>query len=427
MIDTRVLIVGAGQAGCSVAARLRALGHMGPITLIGEEPHPPYQRPPLSKAYLLGEMPRERLFLRPQTFYADQNIDLKLGASVDWIDRDENTVTVEDDTLPYDHLVLATGATPRRLPAAIGGDLPGTHVLRGIADIDRIAPEFEPGRRLVVVGGGYIGLEIAAVAAKRELNVTIIEAAPRILGRVAALETAAFFRDLHRDHGVRILEDTQLDRVTGTDRADGVLLSDGRHIAADFVVFGVGVAPNTRLAECAGLAVENGIWTDAYGRTSDPAIWAAGDCASLPFLGKRVRLESVGNAIDQGEAVAANILGAAEEYRPKPWFWSDQYDTKLQIAGLNAGSDTVVVRNAGAGSASIWYYRDAQLVAVDAINDPRAYMIGRRMIEAGTSPAPAEIAANDLKSLLIQSARHETTVAVGVAGQSAQATANNGG
>lgn len=418
MNDTRILIIGAGQAGCSVSAKLRALGHKGPITLIGEETHPPYQRPPLSKAYLLGDMPRERLFLRPEVFFADQNIELKLGSSVDRIDREQKTVEVGGETLSYDHLVLATGATPRRLPPAIGGDLPGTYVLRSILDIDRIVPEFRPGRRLVVVGGGYIGLEIAAVAAKRKLDVTILEAAPRILGRVAAPETAQFFRELHRSHGVQVMEDTQLERITGADRADGVMLKDGRHLAADFVVLGVGVTPNTQLAESAGLAVENGIMTDAYGHTSDPAIWAAGDCASLPFKGKRVRLESVGNAIDQGEAVAANICGAEREYQPKPWFWSDQYDVKLQIAGLNSGFDQVVIRSGNETAQSIWYYSGASLVAVDAINDPRAYMIGRRMIESGISPTPDKIAdtSNDLKSMLTQLTSNSSTVPVSAEG-----------
>jgi len=403
MSDHGVIIVGAGQAGCSAAAKLRNLGYEKPITLIGQEPHPPYQRPPLSKAYLLGDMPRERLFLRPESFYDDQNIEMRLGREVTEVSTADRTVSCGGEFLPYDHLILSTGSTPRRLPPSLGGNLPGTYTIRGIADIDAIAPEFKAGRRLVIVGGGYIGLEVAAVAAKLDLQVTLIEAAPRILQRVAAPQTADFFRDLHQSKGVRILEETQLSRITGTDRADGVELASGEVIHADFVVFGIGITPNTDLANKAGLNVQNGIVTDANGRTSDPNVWAAGDCATLPFRGEQIRLESVGNAIDQAEVIAANIAGTATTYDPKPWFWSDQYDVKLQIAGLNAGYDQIVSRLSDDGTLSIWYYRGGGLIAVDAMNDPRAFMIAKRLIEAGKSPDPDVISApeTDLRALLI--------------------------
>ncbi len=402
MNTSGIIIAGAGQAGCSAALKLRSLGYGKPITLIGEEPHPPYQRPPLSKGYLLGELPRERLFLRPEAFYAEQDITLRLNTTVTGISAAEQTITCGAETLPYEHLIIATGSTPRRLPSALGGDLPGTFTLRGIADIDAIAPMFQSGRKLAIIGGGYIGLEVAAVAAKLGLGVTLIEAAPRILQRVAAAETVGYFRALHRQHGVRILEDTQVSRITGTDAADGVELADGTVIPADFVVFGIGISPNTSLAEAAGVTVDNGIRTDAFGRTSDPSIWAAGDCATLPFAGAQIRLESVGNAIDQAEAVAANIMGADTAYAPKPWFWSDQYDVKLQIAGLNAGYDEVVTRPGSGGSVSVWYYKAGQLIAADAMNDPRAYMIAKRLIESGKSPAAGLIADpdTDLKPLL---------------------------
>lgn len=402
MNDHGVIIVGAGQAGCSAAVKLRNLGYEKPITLIGDEPHPPYQRPPLSKAYLLGDMPRERLFLRPETFYDDQGITLRLNEHITDLSAADRVVTLEQDRLPYDHLILATGSTPRRLPEAVGGSLPGSYTIRGMADIEAIAPEFQGGRKLVIVGGGYIGLEVAAVAAKLGLSVTLIEAAPRILNRVAAPETADYFRNLHETNRVRILEDTQIARVVGTDCLTGVELANGDVIPADFAVFGIGVTPNTALAEAAGLTLENGIWTDAFGRSSDPHIWAAGDCASLLYRDTQVRLESVGNAIDQAEAIAANIMGADKAYDPKPWFWSDQYDVKLQIAGLNAGYDQTVARPAEDGSASIWYYRQGRLVAVDAMNAPRAYMIAKRLIEAGKSPAPGVIedGNTDLKMLL---------------------------
>jgi NAD(P)H-nitrite reductase len=233
--------------------------------------------------------------------------------------------------------------------------------------------------------------------------VTVVEMAPRILQRVAAPETADWFRALHAAHGVRILEGVALERLTGEGRVTGALLADGTHLPADFVIAGVGIRPVTELAEAAGLALDNGIAVDALGQTSDPAIWSAGDCASFPWRGGRLRLESVQNAIDQAEAVAANMLGAGAPYLPAPWFWSDQFDTKLQIAGLNLGYDRVVTRGPEGGSVSFWYYRGVELLAVDAVNEPRAYMVGKRLIEAGRSPAPDAVAdaAVPLKSLLV--------------------------
>ena len=397
-----VVIVGAGQAGASAAAKLRALGFSGEITMIGEEPQPPYQRPPLSKAYLLGEMEEARLWLRPPEFWAAQNIALRLGAKVTAIDTAAQTVTAGGEVIGYDDLVLATGSVPRRLPAAIGGDLPGVFTVRTLADVDAMRAEFTAGRRLVVVGGGYIGLEAAAVARKLGLEVTVIEMAPRILQRVASPETSAHFRALHAAHGAVILEGTGLERILGETRVTGVRLTGGRELPADFVVAGVGILPGSDLAGAAGIALDNGIATDAQGRTSAPHVWAAGDCASFPWKGGRIRLESVGNAIDQAELVAENLLGAEKSYDAKPWFWSDQYDCKLQIAGLNTGYDQVVTRPGEGGAVSFWYYRGADLLAVDAANDPRAYMVGKRLIEAGKSPDPALVAdaATDLKALL---------------------------
>ncbi|VDC21258.1 NAD(P)/FAD-dependent oxidoreductase [Pseudogemmobacter humi] len=395
----RVVIVGAGQAGAALAAKLRALGHPGAITLIGDEPAPPYQRPPLSKAYLLGEMEEERLWLRAPEFWADNNVDLRLGHKVGAIDPAAKTVTVGGEAIPYDQLALTTGSAPRRLPAVIGGDLGGVYTVRTLADVDRMRAEFAPGRRVVVVGGGYIGLEAAAVARKLGLEVTLIEAAPRILNRVAAPQTSDFIRTLHRDKGVTILEATGLERILGETRAEGVRLLDGRELPADFVITGVGITPGTDLAAAAGLVLDNGIATDEMGRTSDPSVWAAGDCASFPWQGGRIRLESVGNAIDQAEAVAANMLGAGQPYQARPWFWSDQYDLKLQIAGLNTGYDHVVTRDEG--GTSFWYYRGDKLLAVDAMGDARAYMVGKRLIEAGKSPDPEAVrSAPDLKALL---------------------------
>ncbi len=397
----RVVIVGAGQAGAALAARLRALGHTGEIVMLGDEPSPPYQRPPLSKAYLLGEMSEDRLWLRAPEFWADQQVTLRLGQPVTAIDPAGKTLTCGGKSLAYDALALTTGSSPRRLPASIGGDLAGVFTVRSLADVDAMRPRFQPGSRIIIVGGGYIGLEAAAVAAKLGLQVTVLEMAPRILQRVAAPETSDHVRSLHRAQGVTVLESTGLDRLLGRPHVTGARLTDGRDLPADFVIVGVGITPNTGLAGAAGLTLDNGIATDAMGRTSDPAIWAAGDCASFPHQDGRLRLESVGNAIDMAEAVAANILGAGQPYDAKPWFWSDQFDLKLQIAGLNAGYDRVVTRPGDGGAVSFWYYRGDRLLAVDAMNDARAYMVGKRLIEGGKSPAPQVIAtAPDLKALL---------------------------
>lgn len=397
------VVIGAGQAGASLVARLRTKGFDGRITLIGEEPVPPYQRPPLSKKYLLGEMEVERLYLRPESFYAETGIELLTGRTVTAIDRAAKTVIAGGQSIAYDRLALTLGAVPRRLPQSIGGTLDGVHVVRSLADIDAMTPAFREGARVLIVGGGYIGLEAAAVAAARGLRVTLVEAAERILQRVAARQTSDYFRALHARHGVDIREGTGIETLTGNTRVTGARLSDGSEIAADFVITGIGIAPATGLAEAAGLTIDNGIAVDALGRTSDPAIWAAGDCASFPHDGGRLRLESVQNAIDMAERVADNMLGAAAPYIPQPWFWSDQYDVKLQIAGLNTGYTRVVSRpDDGTGGVSFWYYAGDRLLAVDAMNDARAYMVGKRLIDAGKSPPADAVAdpATDLKVLL---------------------------
>lgn len=399
---SHVVVIGAGQAGSSCVAKLRAEGFDGDITLVGGEPVPPYQRPPLSKAYLLGEMAEERLYLRPASFYADNNITLRLSTRATAIDPIGKTVTLENtEILHYDHVILTTGAHPRTLPSAIGGDLDNVFSVRDLADADTMAPAFTDGKKALIIGGGYIGLEAAAVAAKRGVSVTLVEMADRILQRVAAPETSDYFRDLHRAHGVKIVEGVGLDRLTGDDVVTGAVLTDGTTLDIDFAIVGVGITPATILADAAGLTIDNGIATDAFGQTSDPAIWAAGDCASAPLNGQQIRIESVGNAIDQAEVVAKNIAGIETPYVPKPWFWSDQYDCKLQIAGLNMGYDAVHVRKTG-DALSHWYYKGGQLIAVDAMNDPRNYMIGKRLIEAGKSPAPDLITNpdTDMKALL---------------------------
>ncbi|MEL7301339.1 MAG: FAD-dependent oxidoreductase [Pseudomonadota bacterium] len=397
----RVVVIGAGQAGATLTTKLRALGHAGEIVLIGEEPVVPYQRPPLSKKYLLGEMPVERLYLKPETAYAEADITLRLGTHVDAVDTAAKEVRLGEERLGYDDLVFTTGSVVRMLPASIGGDLAGVFTVRTLADVDAMAQAFEAGGRVLLVGGGYIGLEAAAVAAMKGLETTLIEAEERILKRVAARETSAYFRKLHLGRGVDIREGVSLSRLTGDGHVSQAALSDGSTLDVDFVIVGVGIDPAISLAQNAGIDCDNGIATDAQGRTSAPGVWAAGDCASFPYRGTRIRLESVPNAIDQADIVAANILGAEKDYIAKPWFWSDQYDVKLQIAGLNSGYSRVIVRDSGAAR-SHWYYRGDILLAVDAMNDARSYMIGKRLIEAGKSP-PAGAVKNpetDLKALL---------------------------
>lgn len=399
---THIVVIGAGQAGASLVGKLRAEGFEGEVTLLGAEDGPPYQRPALSKGYLLGEMERERLYLRPREWYEGNDIALRTGTPAVSVDAAARTVTLSGgEVLSYDHLAFTTGSHPRQLPDAIGGNLGAVFQVRDLADADAMTPEFVAGRKLLIIGGGYIGLEAAAVASKLGLHVFLVEMADRILRRVAAPETSNYFRDLHRAHGVDIREGVGLVRLTGEGRVTGAELSDGTTVDCDFAIVGVGIYPATALAESAGVMVDNGIVTDAHGRTSDPHIWAAGDCATLDWHGTQIRLESVGNAIDQAECVARNMLGAETAYQPKPWFWSDQFDCKLQIAGLNTGYTQVVTRKSG-DAQSHWYYRDDTLLAVDAMNDPRSYMIGKRLIEAGKSPAPSVISNpdTDMKALL---------------------------
>ena len=384
-----IAIIGAGQAGVALAAKLRALGCREEIRLFGEEPVLPYQRPPLSKKYLLGEITREQLYLRPESFYENAGIVLQTGSRVVDVDAAEKTIGLEDGTrLACSAIAFCTGAEPIRLGRGIGGDLAGVYPVRSIRDTEKMAEAFRPGAHVLIVGGGYIGLEAAAVAASRGLRVTLVEKAPRLLARVACEETATWFRALHESHGVEIRTGTGLVELRGrAGHVSSAQLDDGDEIAIDFAIVGVGVRPNVALAKSAGVEIGNGIEVDAYGRTSAPGIFAAGDCASFPWKGGRIRLESVPNAIEQAEATAAAMMGFDEPYVARPWFWSDQYDVKLQIAGLNTGYDSVVVRQDGSsGGRSHWYFAGVRLLAVDAMNDPRAYMTGRRMIERGDSP-----------------------------------------
>ncbi|MCF1467116.1 pyridine nucleotide-disulfide oxidoreductase [Agrobacterium vitis] len=404
-MENSLVIVGAGQAGFSVASKLRALNDQRPITMIGLAPELPYQRPPLSKKYLIGEMSFDRLLLRPAQWYDENAITLRLSSWVEEIDRPKKLLRLQDgSSLSYDKLVLATGSTPRGLPQEIGGTLAGVYTIRNKADADRLAEVMKPGRRLLIIGGGYIGLEAAAVARHLGLEVTVIEMADRILARVAARETADFIRAVHQGHGVMIRESMGLKGLLGE---NGVVtaaeLSDGTRLDVDLVIVGIGAIANDGLARNAELHVQNGIIVDSYARTSDPDIFAAGDCALLPWGEGAVRLESVQNAVDQGEAIAMVLAGGTTPYAPKPWFWSDQYDLKLQIAGLNLGYDETIVRpGMREGSLSVWYYREDRFLAVDAINDAKAYVTAKKLLEAGRFADKAIIGnpQEDLKQLL---------------------------
>lgn len=400
-----VVCIGAGQAALSCAAKLRALGFDGPVTLIGDEAHLPYQRPPLSKKYLTGEMDAERLLLRPPEWYREQNVTCLTGQRAVRIDRAARRVTLQSgEDISYDSLLIATGCRPRHLPEAVTQGLHCIYTVRSIADIDAMACDFRPDARALVVGGGYIGLEAASVAASRGMAVTIIEAQPRILARVACAETADYFTALHRRHGVEILTGTGLASLRGREgRVAEAVLTDGRVLPCDLVIVGIGVVPNGEIAAEAGLEVNNGIVVDEFCRTVDPAILAAGDCANFPHRGGRLRLESVPHAIAHGEAAAMVIAGTPQPYVAKPWFWSDQYDVKLQIAGLNQGYDRVVTRGPGPqGDYSVWYFAGDQLLAVDAMNAATAYMVGKRLIDNGMTVAPDKVAdpGSDPKSWL---------------------------
>jgi 3-phenylpropionate/trans-cinnamate dioxygenase ferredoxin reductase subunit len=400
-----LVIIGAGQAGFAMAAKLRALKDTRPITILGAEDVLPYQRPPLTKKYLLGEMSFDRLLFRPEQWFADNDVEIRLSTWVEQIKRDKKQVVLQDgSTIDYGTLALTTGSTPRGLPAAIGGDLEGVYVARDKRDADLLAAEMRPGRRVLIIGGGYIGLEAAAVARHLGLEVTVIEMADRILQRVAAKETADIMRVIHEEHDVQIREKTGLKHLIGRDgKLVGAELSDGSIIDIDFAIVGIGVTPNDQLAKESGLEVANGIVVDEFARTSDPSIFAAGDCAALPWQGGRIRLESVQNAVDQADAAAAIIAGGNAPYEPKPWFWSDQYDVKLQIAGFNLGYDETLLRpGAREGAHSIWYFKSGKFIAVDAINDAKAYVSGKKMLELGINPDKSILAdgSSDLKQLL---------------------------
>ena len=381
------IVIGAGQAGAEVVSKLRDQGHEDRLVLIGQENYLPYQRPPLSKKYMAGEMTLDRLFLRPKEFYTEKNVELHIGKSALRIDPDQKIVEFNDGNLDYDHLVLATGSRPRDLTPYISGQVKNLFTMRDLNDANSIGAFMKSGMRLLIVGGGYIGLEAAATARKFGVDVTLVEIEERILKRVAAKETSDYIRSLHISNGVKIKEAVGLGKLEiAYDKVLSASLTDGSDINVDFVIVGIGITPNTELAEGANLNINNGILINDKCQTSVSNIYAAGDCTSFEYKDTLVRLESVGNAIDQATIVAQNIMKQNTNYIPKPWFWSDQYDLKLQIAGLHTGYDEVVVRKGKNKQVSHWYFKGQSLLAVDALNDPRCYMIGKRLIEENKSP-----------------------------------------
>lgn len=405
-----IAIVGAGQAAVQAAEALRSGGYEGAITLLGDEPHGPYHRPPLSKAWLAGEIEAAQLVMRAPEMLARKGISLRTGVRVLAIDRAACSLALSDgSTLAYTGLVLATGSTPRRLPLP-GGDAPNVLALRSRDDADRIAMHMarcqEQGLPLVVIGGGFIGLEVAATARKKGLAVTVLEAAPRLLGRVLAPLLSDWYAELHRGHGVQVVLGAQIAAIeTGADGlAQGVRMQDGQVHPGGLVVLGVGVAANDGLAQAAGLECERGIVVDACGRTADPRIVAAGDCTARRLAdGSLLRLESVQNATEQGKSAAAALLGQDRPFTATPWFWSDQYDRKLQMAGLSTGADAWAVRGSlEAVPFSIYHFRAGRLVAVDSVNAPKDHLLARKLLDASVSPRPEQVMdpAFDLGSLL---------------------------
>ena len=397
MSDTpqRVVIIGAGQAGGQTAYSLRQGGFAGEITIIGDESAPPYQRPPLSKAYFKGEMDAERLFLKPLDYYAEHRIDLITGEAATAIDLAAKQVSLAGGrVLGWDRLVIATGARPRKLSLP-GSDLENIAELRTVADVDQLKKLATPGARMVVVGAGYIGLEAAAVGVQLGLKVTVLEAMQQVLSRVAGPEIGAFYTRIHREAGTDVRLGARIDGFEGVGSVTGVRLGDGEILPADLVRVGVGVLPNMEIALEAGLVCGNGIVVDEAMRTSHPDVFAVGDIAWRPLVhyGREGRLESVHNAIEGGKLAAAAILGATPPPVEAPWFWSDQFDLKLQTAGLWTGADQRVVRGDPSSRAfAVFYLKEGRLIAVDAVNSAPEFIVGKKLVAAKAKVAPAELA-----------------------------------
>ncbi len=394
-----VVIVGAGHAAGQVVASLLQKKFAGNITLLGEETWYPYQRPPLSKKFLAGEMAAERLHFKPQNFYDDPRIDVHLKTRVTAIDRNTQSVTTADGkSFNYDFVVIATGSRPRKLNLP-GVDLAGIHYLRGIDDVNGIRADMKRGNRIVIVGAGYIGLEVAAVAAQMGQEVTVVEMADRVMSRVVSPQLSMFYQDVHNENGVQLRLSTNINGFSGDGHVTEVVLQSNETLPADTVVIGIGIVPNVEIAEHAGLKVGNGVVVDDHCQTSDPHIYAIGDCTWHPnkLLGIDLRLESVHNALEQAKTAANNICGEDVAYAQVPWFWSDQYDLKLQIAGLSQGYDDVVIRgNMASRSFACLYLREGGLIAVDAVNSPKDFIHSKALIATNAKIDPILLADTDI-------------------------------
>ena len=397
-----VVIIGAGHAAGQAAASLRQAKYAGDITIVGDEAHIPYQRPPLSKAYLKGDQSADKVYLRAESFYADRNIAMKLSTRATAIDTTAKTVALStDETLHYDHLLISTGSRPRKL-SIDGSDLPGIHYLRTMDDVDGLRDGMQADANLVIVGGGYIGLEVAAVGRELGLNVHVLEMEERILQRVTTPEMSAYYHQLHEGRGVNIHTNTAVTGFAGDGKVQEVLCGDKRY-PADIVIVGIGIIPNTELAEAAGIVCDNGIVVDDHCCTSDPHVYAAGDCTNHPnpLLDRRLRLESVPNAMDQARVSTANMLGDDKTYAAIPWFWSDQYELKLQMVGFSADGDAQVLRGDMASNQfAIFYLKDGKVVAADAVNSPKEFMLCKQLVGKSADPAMLADPEADLKALL---------------------------
>ena len=408
--SSTAIIIGAGHAGGELAIALRNEGWEGRILLLGEEAHLPYHRPPLSKAYLAGSVEKSSLSIRPQMAYDKANVEFIGGVRVSRIDRANQRLELADGSqLAYDKLAIATGGRPRPLSvpnATVAERCANFHYLRTLDDVEQIRAQLAPGKRLAIVGGGYIGLEVAASAITQGLQVTVLEALPRVLQRVTAAELSAYYERKHREAGVDIRTGVQVAdlEVTG-DTVTAVLCADGSRLAADLVVVGIGLLANTELAAEAGLQVDNGILVDEHAQTSDPHIYAAGDCTNHPnaLLGRRLRLESVPNALEQSRVAAANMAGKAKTYASVPWFWSDQYELKLKMVGLAEGFERLVLRGDPAtDSFSAFYLKGDKVLAADTVNRPQDFIAAKRLVAEGIAVTDAQLAddSRPLKELL---------------------------
>ena len=399
---TGIVIIGAGHAAGQAAASLRQAKFEGPITIIGDEAHVPYQRPPLSKQYLAGTQLADKVYLRAEKFYADKDIQLMLDTRATQIDPSTKTINLDNgETIAYEKLLISTGSRPRKLSIE-GSDLSGIHYLRTMDDVDGIRADVKTGANLVIVGGGYIGLEVAAVGIELGMNVHVLEMEERILQRVTTPEMSAYYHKLHTDRGVHIHTQTGVTGFSGNSSVEKVLCGD-ESFDADIVIVGIGIIPNIEIAEEAGIHCDNGIVVDDHCRTSDPDIYAAGDCTNHPnpLMNKRLRLESVPNAMDQARVSTANMLGDDKVYAAIPWFWSDQYDLKLQMVGFSADGDSQVLRgDMDTHQFAIFYLKDGKVVAADAVNSPKEFMLCKQLVGKPADPAKLADPETDLKSLL---------------------------